>query len=191
MADHDVPDAPPSHDLVIASYRWNEQGDAEIDRTTAVRAGRLVMTGHGASSMHGYTPHERLERDVIIDVVADFSRLADDEGFGVFVRRNAPDRYIGLRITPAGTIAISAFDGDERPLAVGPLADGMELYHGRNRVAVAAVGPSITLALNSLVVTSVLIDERFVEGYVGLLLEQRHEEPSEVAIDWTQLRRVW
>jgi hypothetical protein len=67
----------------------------------------------------------------------------------------------------------------------------MVLHPGRNRVAVAAIGPAITLSLNGLVVTSVLVDPRYVDGYCGLLLEQRHDDGVEVAVEWCQLRRVW
>ncbi len=84
-------------------------------------------------------------------------------------------------------MAISAFDGEEQPIAVGPLAEGMVLHRRRNRISVAAVGPSITLSLNGLVVTSVLVDPRYIDGYCGLLVEQRHDEPVEVAVEWCQI----
>ncbi len=61
----------------------------------------------------------------------------------------------------------------------------------RKRISVAAIGPSITLSLNSLVVTSVLIDPRFVDGYCGLLVEQRNEGPVEMAVEWCQFRHIW
>jgi len=191
VRDDDVPTDPPDDDRLIATYRWRDAPDQQLDEITEVRHGLLVVHGKGPSSIHGYTPHESLERDVVIDVVADFIRLRDDEGFGIFVRRNAADRYVGLRVTPSGIMAISAFDGEEQPIAVGTLADGMVLNPGRNRISVAAVGPSITLSLNGMVVTSVLVDPRYVDGYCGLLLEQRHHEPVEVAVEWCQFRRIW
>lgn len=191
MADISIPATPPDDDRVIATYDWDDVPDRRLDDATRVLDGLLVMDGNGPSSIHGYTPHETVERDVVIDAVVRTDQLGDDEGFGIFVRRNAADRYVGLRITPSGIMAISAFDGEEQPIAVGPLADGMVLHPDRNRISVAAIGPSITLSLNSLVVTSVLIDQRFIDGYCGLLVEQRHDTPVELAIEWCQLRRVW
>ena len=190
MADS-VPVRPPVDDRLIATYSWSDTPDRRLDDMTDVRAGQLVMHGKGPSSIHGYTPHESLERDVVVDLVADFGRLHDDEGFGIFVRRNAADRYVGLRVTPSRVMAISAFDGEEQPIAIGTLAEGMVLHRGRNRISVAAIGPSITLSVNQLVATSVLVDPRFVDGYCGLLVEQRHDEPVEVAVEWCQFRRVW
>ena len=190
MADT-VPAYPPDDDRVIATYRWDSDSDRRLDDATQVLDGLLVMSGNGPASIHGWTPHQSVERDAVIDVVADFDKLHNGEGFGIFVRRNAADRYVGLRITPQGIMAISAFDGDEQPIAVGPLAEGMVLHPGRNLVSVAAVGSSITLSLNGLVVTSVLVDPRFVDGYCGFLVEQRSDEPVEVAVEWCQLRRVW
>ena len=61
----------------------------------------------------------------------------------------------------------------------------------RKRISVAAIGPSITLSLNSLVVTSVLINPRLVDGYCGLLVEQRNEGPVEMAVEWCQFRHIW
>ncbi len=191
MGDHIVPISPPDDDRLIATYSWNGELDQRLDEMTEVRDGQLVMHGKGPSSIHGYTPHESPERDVIMDLVADIGHLHDDEGFGIFVRRNSPDRYVGLRVTPGGIMAISAFDGVEQPIAIGPLADGMVLHPGRNRISVAAIGPSITLSLNGMVVTSVLIDPRYVDGYCGMLVEQRRDEPVEVTVDWCQLRRIW
>ncbi|MGH9134105.1 MAG: hypothetical protein ACRDZZ_09225 [Ilumatobacteraceae bacterium] len=40
-------------------------------------------------------------------------------------------RYVGIRVTPGRIVAISAFDGDEQPIAVGPLADAMVLHADR------------------------------------------------------------
>jgi hypothetical protein len=165
--------------------------DGPIDSTTEVRDGNALMHGHGPSTLHGFAPHETPLRDFVIDAVVRTQKLDTDEGFGLFVRRNAPDKYVGLRVTPGRIIAISAFDGEEQPIVVGPLADDMVLHPDRNRITVAAVGPSITLSLNSLVVTSVLIDPRFIDGYCGLLLEQRHERPVELAVEWCQIREVW
>lgn len=191
MADTSVPDAPPDDDRLIATYRWRDAADGRLDGTTEIRDGALVLHGNGPSSIHGYTPHESVERDVVVDVVADLTRIHDDEGFGIFVRRNAAHRYVGLRVTPSRIMAISAFDGEEQPIAVGTLTEGMVLHRDRNRVTVAAVGPSITLSLNGLVATSVLVDSRFVDGFCGLLVEQRHDEPVEVAVEWCQLRSIW
>ena len=189
--DEAVTHVPPDDGRLIATYGWGDTPDRPLDEMTEVRDGLLVMHGKGPSSIHGYTPHESVERDVVIDVVADFGRLHDDEGFGIFVRRNAADRYVGLRVTPSRVMAISAFDGEEQPIAVGPLAGGMVLHRGHNRISVAAVGPSITLSLNGLVATSVLVDPRYIDGYCGLLVEQRHDEPVEVAVEWCQFRRIW
>lgn len=191
MSDDTVSTEPPTPDRTVATYRWTDDPDAEIDDSTRIDGGRLIVSGRGPSSIHGYTPHEAVERDVVVDVVADLTDLADDEGFGLFVRRNAPDRYIGARIFPGGSIAIGAFDGSEEPLAMGPLAEGMILHRGRNRITVAAVGPSITLSLNAMVATSVLVDARFVDGYVGLLVEQRHDSAADVAVEWLQVRHIW
>lgn len=191
MADDAATQVPIDDDRLIATYVWGDTPDRRLDEMTEVRDGLLVMHGKGPSSIHGYTPHESVERDVVIDVVADFGRLHDDEGFGIFVRRNAADRYVGLRVTPSRIMAISAFDGEEQPIAVGMLAGGMVLHRRHNRISVAAVGPSITLSLNGLVATSVLVDPRFVDGYCGLLVEQRHDEPVEVAVEWCQFRRIW
>jgi hypothetical protein len=191
MADDTPPLTPPDDDRLIATYLWDDTPDRRLDELTEVSDGLLVMHGKGPSSIHGYTPHESVERDVVIDVVADFGRLHDDEGFGIFVRRNAADRYVGLRVTPSRIMAISAFDGEEQPIAVGTLAGGMVLHRRRNRISVAAVGPSITLSLNGLVATSVLVDPRYIDGYCGLLVEQRHEEPVEVAVEWCQFRHIW
>jgi hypothetical protein len=130
-------------------------------------------------------------RDVIIDAALCSGQLRDDEGFGVFVRRNRADRYVGLRLTTGGVVAISAYDGDEHPIAVAPLAEGMVLAPDRNRITVAAVGPSLTLSLNGLVVTSVLVDPRFIDGYCGIMLEQRHDEPTALAVEWLQIRAIW
>jgi hypothetical protein len=191
MADDTPPLTPPDDDRLIATYLWDDTPDRRLDELTEVSDGLLVMHGKGPSSIHGYTPHESVERDVVIDVVADFGRLHDDEGFGIFVRRNAADRYVGLRVTPSRIMAISAFDGEEQPIAVGTLAGGMVLHRRRNRISVAAVGPSITLSLNGLVATSVLVDPRYIDGYCGLLVEQRHDEPVEVAVEWCQFRHIW
>jgi hypothetical protein len=175
----------------VASFDWNDLPDGQLDDTTSIRDGVLILQGNGPSSIHGYTPHESVERDVVIDAVVRTDRLADDEGFGMFVRRNAADRYVGLRMTPGGIMAISAFDGVEQPIAVGPLAEGMVLHPDRNRISVAAIGPSITLSLNGLVVTSVLVDPRFIDGYCGLLVEQRQDDPVEIGVEWCQFRHVW
>jgi len=191
VGDDSVPTRPPDGDRLIATYSWSDTLDQRLDEMTEVRDGLLVMHGKGPSSIHGYTPHESVERDVVIDVVADLGRLHDDEGFGIFVRRNVADRYVGLRVTPSGIMAISAFDAAEQPIAVGTLAEGMVLHAGRNRISVAAIGPSITMSLNGMVVTSVLVDPRFIDGYCGLLVEQRHDEPVEVAVEWCQFRRIW
>ena len=191
MADDSVIHLPPDDDRLIATYLWGDTADRPLDELTEVRDGLLVMHGRGSSSIHGYTPHESIERDLVIDVVADFEHLDDDEGFGIFVRRNAADRYVGLRVTPSRVMAISAFDGEEQPIAVGPLAGGMVLHRRRNRISVAAVGPSITLSLNGLVATSGLVDPRYIDGYCGLLVEQRHDEHVEVAVEWCQIRRIW
>jgi hypothetical protein len=191
MADDVVTHVPPDDDRLIATYLWDDTPDRRLDELTEVSDGLLVMHGNGPSSIHGYTPHESVERDVVIDLVADFGRLRDDEGFGIFVRRNAADRYVGLRVAPSRILAISAFDGEEQPIAVGPLAGGMVLHRRRNRISIAAVGPSITLSINGLVATSVLVDPRYIDGYCGLLVEQRHDEPVSVAVEWCQFRRVW
>lgn len=191
MDDPALPSQAPTTDRILATFEWSDHDDERLDDTTRVGDGLLVMHGNGPSSIHGYAPYERPVRDVVIDAVVRTDLLGDDEGFGIFVRRNEPERYVGARVTPSGIIAISAFDGTEQPIVVGPLAEGMVLHPDRNRISLAAIGPSITLSLNGMVVTSVLVDPRYIDGYCGLLLEQRHERSVELAIEWCQLRSVW
>jgi hypothetical protein len=185
-----IPDRPPPAPNVIA-FEWNTLPDQRIDDMASVRDGTLVLRGTGVGSIAGHALPTAPLRDAVIDCVVRPVRLADDEGFGVFVRQQRPDRYVGIRVTPGRIVAISGFDGDEQPIAVGPLAEAMVLHADRNRMQVAAVGPSITFSLNGLVVTSVLVDPRFIDGHVGVLLEQRADTVPELIVEWAQLRDVW
>jgi hypothetical protein len=185
-----IPEHPPPAPNVIG-FEWHELPDQRIDDMAAVRDGTLVLRGTGVGSIAGHALPTAPLRDAVIDCVVRPVGLADDEGFGIFVRQQRPDRYVGIRVTPGRIIAMSAFDGDEQPIAAGPLADAMVLHADRNRLQVAAIGPSITFSLNGLVVTSVLVDARFVDGHVGVLLEQRADAAPELIVEWAQLRDVW
>jgi hypothetical protein len=190
MTNGDVPLVPPPPPAV-RSVTWDGEPDQEIDAATSVRDGTLWLQGTGPSSVAGHTAHPNPVRDIVLDCVVTPHGLGDDEGFGLYVRQNQPGRYVALRVTPARLMTISAFDGTEQPLASGALAPGMVLHAGANRVTVLCAGPSITLSLNGLVATSVLVDPRFVDGFCGFMLEQRHETTPRLQVHWAQLRDLW
>lgn len=185
------PTEPPPAPGIISSITWTDRPDERLDGAAEIRSGALWLRGTGPSSIAGHVAYPHPLRDAVVDTVVRLHGLADDEGFGVFVRQNQPSRYVGLRVTPGRVMAISAYDGMEQPIAVGSLAPGMVLHPDENRVTVACVGPSITLSLNGLVATSVLVDARYVDGFCGVLLEQRHDTTPELEVRWMQLREVW
>lgn len=190
-----VPLHPPvSAPAVLQTTTWRGDADGPLGPAVAVEGGRLVLRGQGPASITGHAITAAAMRDVIVDTVVCADGVAPGEGFGVFVRQSATTRYIAWRMTIDGVIVVSAMDGTESPLAAGTLAEGMVLHTGAgaaNRFTVVASGPALTLVLNDLVVTSVLIDQRFVDGHAGVVLEQRRVDSApSLAVEWFEVRAL-
>ena len=190
-----APLAPPEgYPRILGTVTWRDHANETVGPGVSIEDGRLVLRGRGASSITGHALTRQGVRDVIVDTVMRASGTGPDEGFGVIVRQSTPQRYIAWRITTARVILISAMDGIESPLAAGTLAEGIELHTDAgapNRFTVVACGPALTFILNDMIVTSVLVDPRYVDGHAGVALEQRHAESKpELAVEWFQVRSI-
>lgn len=189
-----IPLEPPvQRPRLLASHTFSRVPAQQLGPDAEVAAGCLLLYGRGEATMHGHGLTAVL-RHVLVDVVMEAGGQADDEGFGVFVRQVTPTRYVALRVSRAGGLAITCFDGEapEQPLAVGVLHDEIPFDpDGPNRFTVVAAGPSITLALNGWVVTGVLVDHRYAEGHAGVLIEQRHADSTPcLSVRWFQARAL-
>jgi hypothetical protein len=185
---------PTGYPQILVTNEWSAEPDQEISPGVAIEGGALVLHGRGASIVTGQSITTAVVRDVVIDTVLRADGTLPGEGFGVFCRQSAPARYVSLRVSTSGLIAIATMDGTETLLAAGPLAPGMAFDPepgAPNRLTVVACGPAITFVLNSMVVTSVKVDERYGEGHAGVLLEQRDPASTpRLAVDWFQVRSI-
>jgi hypothetical protein len=185
---------PTGHPKVLLTREWSAEPDQEISPGVTIEDGSLVLHGRGPSVVTGQGITTEAVRDVVIDAEVRADGTSPGEGFGLFCRQSAPGRYVSWRVSTSGMIAISTMDGTETLLAAGPLASGMVLHAepgAANRLTVVAAGPAITFILNLMVVTSVIVDERYAEGHAGVLLEQRDPTSSpRLAVDWFQVRSI-
>ena len=185
---------PAGHPKILLTREWVSEPDQEISPGVSIEAGAFVLRGRGSSIVTGQSITTEVVRDVVVDTVLRADGTMPGEGFGVFCRQSAPARYVSLRVSTSGLIAIATMDGSETLLAAGPLAPGMAFDaepDASNRLTVVAAGPAITFVLNGMVVTSVIVDERYAEGYAGVFLEQRDPASSpRLAVDWFQVRSI-
>jgi hypothetical protein len=183
-------DPPP----VLLTRTWTGEPDRAVGDGVAVAGGRLRLLGRGPGVVTGHVVTTEPLRDAVVDTVVRVSGTSPAEGFGPFCRQTAPDRYLTWRMTTDRLLSISVMDGTETVLAAGTLAPGMVLHTdpgAHNRFTVVACGPALTLILNGLVVTSVLVDPRYAEGHAGVLLEHRAEHGSpQLDVEWFQARAI-
>ena len=188
---NEPPTAPPP---VLLTRTWRTDVDHEIEPGVGIVGGRLRLLGRGAGIITGQGVTTEPLRDGVVDTVVRVSGTSPAEGFGVFVRQAQRGRYIAWRVTTDRLLAVSAMDGTETVLAAGSLAAGMVLHTepgAPNRFTVVTSGPALTLVLNGLVVTSLLVDARYAEGHAGVMLEQRaeHGHPH-LDVEWFQVRAL-
>ena len=134
-------------------------------------------------------------RDVIVLAQLSLAAGADDDLYGLYLRSSSPNLYYTFAITPTGVVAIHRYDGQYQQVAAGPLAPDMQFARGvgqPNLFQVVAVGPSLTFILNGMVVTSVVVDPRYKEGFLGFYVHHGGvSQRAELAADWIQVRAIF
>src|SRR5262249_29955873 len=142
----------------------------------------------------GYPVGDATFRDVILEAQISLVAGDDNDLYGVFVRQGAANAYYCYAMSPAGQCVVCQFDGQYRTLVNAALAPDMKFNKGLNRpnlFQVVACGPNLTLILNDMVITGVLVDPHYKEGYLGFYLYHGGSGPTaELAVDWVQIRGI-
>lgn len=160
-----------------------------------LRDGRLHLRSAHPGSDRGF-PLGPSFRDVIIESELALVEGGDDCYYGLFVRQPDAGTYYTFAVSPAGLVWVRFRNGERTvDVAHGRLGPDMRFHTGkdaRNRLAVVACGPCLTVVLNGMVVTGALVDPRCKEGFLGLYLHQGPNSPgADLAADWLQVRAIF
>ena len=134
-------------------------------------------------------------RDVVLDTVLMLEAGEEDDGYGVFLRQGAEQRYVAVVLTPAGNASVMLLDGgDPLRVAEGPLPADLPFARGvgaANRLTVLACGPAIVPIVNGTALTGVIVDRRYPAGQAGaLLVPSGPGHACALGVDWVQVRAV-
>jgi hypothetical protein len=180
---------------ILLDTDYTPMADARLSEWAAIEGGRLILRGRGASTIGGHPFSDVSYRDVTLD--ASISLAAGDEHdfAGIFLRQSSERTYVALAMSPTGYVYLATIaDGVAQPVVEGPLTPGIPFNSGVgawNRVAVVAFGPSLVFVLNGSVLVHLAVDQRYVQGYAGLFVQQgASSAEAKVAARWVQVRAV-
>jgi len=161
----------------------------------AYQTAQLRLVSGTPNGNEGIAAGDAVFRDVVVLAQLSLAAGADDDLYGLYVRSPAPNLYYTFAVSSAGQVVISRYDGEYTQIGAGPLAPDMKFERGLgepNLFQVVAVGPSLTFVLNGMVVTSVMVDPRYKEGFVGFYVHHGVKSPrAELAADWIQVRAIF
>ena len=161
----------------------------------AYQSAQLRLVSGTPNGNEGIAAGDAVFRDVIVLAQLSLAAGADDDLYGLYLRSAAPNLYYTFAVSPAGQVVISRYDGAYTQIAAGPLAPDMKFERGlgeANLFQAVAIGPSLTFVLNGMVVTSVTVDPRYKEGYLGFYVHHGVRSPrAELAADWIQVRAIF
>lgn len=191
-----VNDGPPrGFPPILLDTDYSSMPDGRLSEWAAVEGGRLSLHGRGASTIGGHPFSDVSYRDVTLD--ASISLAAGDEHdfAGIFLRQSSERTYVALAMSPTGYVYLATIaDGVAQPVVEGPLTPGIPFNAGVgawNRVTVVAFGPSLVFVLNGSVLVHLAVDQRYVQGYAGLFVQQgATSAEAKAAARWVQVRAV-
>lgn len=189
------PGPPLGSPAIAFTADFRAETDGVLSEHVALRDGRLHLGAAQPGCDRGFALGPSV-RDVIIETEVALCEGGDDCYYGLFVRQAAPGTYYTFAVSPGGLVWVRFRDQDQIvDVAHGRLAADLRFYpglHARNRLALVAAGPCLSLVLNGMMVTGTLVDPRCKEGFVGLYLHQGALSPrAELAADWLQVRALF
>jgi hypothetical protein len=156
-----------------------------------VEDGRLHVVATTPQRPGGHHISPRSLRDVILDAQVSLLTTAPGDAAGVYLRQEHEGRFVTWTVTHDQRCRIGLVDGGYLPVIDAPLPEDIPFHMDRpNRMTVVAMGPSLTFVLNLKVVTGTTVDQRWQEGFAGILVNAGTEQPAEAAVDWVQVRAV-
>lgn len=162
--------------------------------SVSIRDGQLRLRTDIVEGNLGYPASQRSFRDVIVEARMTLVEGGEGDFFGLFLRQSSPDAYYCFSMSPSGRCVISRYDGAYHPVVDGVLAPDMTFHAGPGRAnlfQVVACGPSLTFLLNHEVITGIMVDPAYKEGFLGFYLHHGHRPaPAELAVDWIQVRAI-
>jgi len=188
-----IPGPPSDFPPILLTVEYAKEQAGERSEGVEVRDGVLRISAGAPGAYKGHAASSEVFRDVVVDAQVALVEGAEDDLFGVFVRQSATSRYIAWGCSRAGRCLVASVDELPVPAVDGPLAADMRLARQlgeRNRFQVVACGPSLTFVLNGMVVTGMIVDPRYKDGYAGFFLASMSEAPAVLAADWLQVRGV-
>jgi hypothetical protein len=168
---------------------------AAATAAAAYQSAQLRLVSGTPNGNEGFAAGDAVFRDVTVLAQLSLAAGADDDLYGLYLRSPSPNLYYTFAVSPAGQVVINRYDGAYTQVAAGPLAPDMKFERGlgeANLFQVVAIGPSLTFVLNGMVVTSVTVDPRYKEGYLGFYVHHGVKSPrAELAADWIQVRAIF
>ncbi len=187
------PGPPTEFPPILLTVEYAKEAAGERSEGVEIRDGALRISSGAPNAYKGHAVGSQVLRDVVVDAQVALVEGSEHDLFGVFVRQSGTSRYIAWGCSQAGRCLVASVDELPVPAVDGPLAADMRLERelgARNRFQVVACGPSLTFILNGMIVTGMIVDPRYKEGYAGFFLAGTSDAPAVLAADWFQVRAV-
>jgi hypothetical protein len=190
---HEAP--PRGYPPILLDTDYSAMPAASLSDWAEIAGGRLVLRGRGPNTIGGYPFSDVGYRDVIVDASIALAAGDEHDFAGIFLRQSSEQTYVALATSPTGYVYLATIaDGVAQPVAEGPLTAGIPFNAGVgawNRVTVVAFGPSLVFVLNGSVLVHLAVDQRYVQGYAGLFVQQgATSAEAKAAARWVQVRAV-
>ncbi len=162
----------------------------------SIEGGHLRFTVDAPSTAAGLPLGNRPFGDVVLQTQVSLVEGADDDLYGIFVRRPVDGprqgRFACFMMGPGGRVVVQGFDGQAfHPVIDGPLGQGLTFAPGRcdpNLFQAVVAGPQVTFFLNHAVIIGLTVDLPLMAGEVGLFV---HHGPTSaratIAVDWVHV----
>jgi hypothetical protein len=164
-----------------------------------VADGQLRFTADAPAVASGLPLGNHAFGDVVLQTQISLLEGADDDRYGIFVRRPTAGpkagRFSCFAIGPDGRFVVRGFDGQVfHDVIDAELAPGLAFAPGfgdPNLFQAVTSGPQVTFLLNDQVIVGLALDLPLAEGELGLFLHRGTSAArATIAVDWIHVRAL-